>query len=93
MIQGAARSRPSFFAQPERRLNTALWERSSKHWHCAPNIGLGSIDMLKLSLVVLFVASLATLSFASSLMPVPGSIGDDLAAARVGTPVWVHTFE
>ena len=49
--------------------------------------------MLKLSLVVLFVASLATLSFASSLMPVPGSLGDDLAAAHVGTPVWVHTFE
>jgi hypothetical protein len=28
--------------------------------------------MLKLSLVVMFVGSLATLSFASSLMPVPG---------------------
>ncbi len=34
--------------------------------------------MVKLSLVVLFVLSLATLSFASSLMPVPG-----IAAAHV----------
>ncbi len=29
--------------------------------------------MLKLSLVVMFILSLATLSFASSLMPMPGA--------------------
>jgi hypothetical protein len=40
--------------------------------------------MLKLSLVVMFVLSLATLSFASSLMPAP------VVAEQ---PVWIHTFE
>jgi hypothetical protein len=34
--------------------------------------------MVKLSLVVLFVLSLATLSFASSLMPVPGMVVPDV---------------
>jgi hypothetical protein len=32
--------------------------------------------MLKLSLVAMFVLSLATLSFASSLMPMPGQVAD-----------------
>lgn len=35
--------------------------------------------MVKLSLVLLFVLSLATLSFASSLMPVPGGLPRDIA--------------
>lgn len=49
--------------------------------------------MLKLSLVVMFVVSLATLSFASSLMPVPSGFDGDIPVAAVETPVWVHTFE
>jgi hypothetical protein len=49
--------------------------------------------MLKLSLVVLFVLSLATLSFASSLLPVPGAPDADIAVAALETPAWVHTFE
>jgi hypothetical protein len=53
--------------------------------------------MLKLSLVAMFVGSLATLSFASSLMPVPA--GHGIAAPAVvaladgSAPLWVHTFE
>jgi hypothetical protein len=43
--------------------------------------GLGKrAEMVKLSLVVLFVLSLATLSFASSLMPVPGIRAADVQA-------------
>lgn len=47
--------------------------------------------MLKLSLVVMFLLSLATLSFASSLVPAPdGSI----PVAAIGQPqAWLHTFE
>jgi hypothetical protein len=40
--------------------------------------------MLKLSLVALFVTSLATLSFASSLMPAP---------VNPEQPVWIQTYE
>ena len=41
--------------------------------------------MLKLSLIAVFVLSLATLSFASSLVPAPGS---------ESTPhPWIETFE
>lgn len=43
--------------------------------------------MLKLSLVVMFVLSLATLSFASSLMPVPEA---PVAAAPHN---WIVTYE
>lgn len=49
--------------------------------------------MFKLSLVVLFVVSLATLSFASSLLPVPGSFESDIPVAPAETPAWIHTFE
>ena len=42
--------------------------------------------MLKLSLVVMFVFSLATLSFASSLMPVPGELSGDMTVAAAETP-------
>ena len=46
--------------------------------------------MLKLSLIVMFVLSLATLSFASSLMPVPG---ESMSAVAAAPQAWVHTFE
>lgn len=49
--------------------------------------------MLKLSLVVMFIVSLATLSFASSLMPIPGGLIADIPVAAVETPAWIHTFE
>lgn len=41
--------------------------------------------MLKLSLIAVFVLSLATLSFASSLVPAP--------AAESGPHPWIETFE
>ena len=46
--------------------------------------------MLKLSLVVMFVLSLATLSFASSLVPVPDG---QIAVATAEPHLWVQTFE
>ena len=46
--------------------------------------------MLKLSLIVMFVLSLATLSFASSLMPVPDA---PIAVAADEPHLWVQTFE
>ena len=60
--------------------------------------------MLKLSLVVMFVLSLATLSFASSLMPMPGTETIITVAAITDAPIvltpaeieprlWVQTFE
>lgn len=62
--------------------------------------------MLKLSLVVMFVLSLATLSFASSLMPMPATapvdtpafdlIAEDattLTPAEIEPRLWVQTFE
>ena len=59
--------------------------------------------MLKLSLVVMFVLSLATLSFASSLMPMPGTETITVAAitdapivltpAEIEPRLWVQTFE
>ncbi len=47
--------------------------------------------MLKLGLVVMFVLSLATLSFASSLVPPPDGT---IAVADPAQPqAWLHTFE
>jgi hypothetical protein len=50
---------------------------------------VGGQKVLKLSLVVMFVLSLATLSFASSLMP----LDHPIPVAASETPLWVHTFE
>ncbi len=49
--------------------------------------------MLKLSLVVMFVLSLATLSFASSLLPMPEDGMVPVAVADAAGPAWIHTFE
>lgn len=57
--------------------------------------------MLKLSLIVMFILSLATLSFASSLMPMPETGKIDLTAdapavmsmAETEPHLWVQTFE
>ena len=58
--------------------------------------------MLKLSLVVMFLLSLATLSFASSLMPMPAGEVPAIAAsnapavmavAETEPRLWVQTFE
>jgi hypothetical protein len=46
--------------------------------------------MLKLSLIVMFLVSLATLSFASSLMPVPETLPGTSGAEP---HPWVRTFE
>jgi len=46
--------------------------------------------MLKLSLIVMFLVSLGTLSFASSLMPVPET---QIGAVGAEPHPWVHTFE
>ena len=48
--------------------------------------------MLKLSLVVMFVLSLATLSFAASLAPAP-SVDRPIEVAAAEPHVWVQTFE
>ena len=49
--------------------------------------------MLKASLIAMFVLSLATLSFASSLMPVQAS-GDAAPLSIVAAPhAWIETFE
>ncbi|MEO6013206.1 MAG: hypothetical protein ABIQ30_06425 [Devosia sp.] len=45
--------------------------------------------MLKLSLITMFVLSLATLSFASSLMPVP----EGPIAATAALHSWIVTYE
>ena len=60
--------------------------------------------MLKLSLVVMFVLSLATLSFASSLMPMPDTQNLATIEVAAATPIamspaeiepraWIQTFE
>lgn len=57
--------------------------------------------MLKLSLIVMFILSLATLSFASSLMPMPETGKIDLTAdapavmsmAETEPHLWGQTFE
>ena len=48
-------------------------------------------EMLKLSLIVMFVVSLATLSFASSFVPVPDEAPIQVAAAEPHP--WIVTFE
>jgi hypothetical protein len=45
--------------------------------------------MLKLSLVVMFVLSLATLSFASSMMPTP----EAPVVATAASHHWIVTYE
>jgi hypothetical protein len=76
----------------ERRLNGGVWEHSNGLSHCSAKLSLGRSKMLKLSLVMMFVLSLATLSFASSLMPTPAH-EEAAAAAVAGGPLWVRTFE
>jgi hypothetical protein len=46
-----------------------LQERSKRRAHCPENQGWGRPEMLKLSLVAMFVLSLATLSAAASSLP------------------------
>ncbi len=48
--------------------------------------------MLKLSLVVMFVMSLATLSFAASLAPSP-VVDQPIPVAAAEPHMWVQTFE
>jgi hypothetical protein len=48
--------------------------------------------MLKLSLVVMFVLSLATLSFAASFAPSPADDGM-IPVAAAEPHMWVQTFE
>jgi hypothetical protein len=48
--------------------------------------------MLKLSLVVMFVLSLATLSFAASFAPAP-MVDQPVPVATAEPHMWVETFE
>ena len=50
--------------------------------------GLEATQMLKLSLIAMFVASLATLSFASSMTPVPQT-----TSVAPAPHIWLQTFE
>lgn len=50
--------------------------------------------MLKASLIGMFILSLATLTFASSLLPVQASASEDLVQVATTQPhVWIETFE